>query len=52
MIQKRIRVHEAAKHFGVCKNTIYNWVKKDLINYERIGSLIFIILKSESNEKK
>jgi excisionase family DNA binding protein len=36
------RVDEIADILGVSKQTVYNWINTDKINYTRIGSIIRI----------
>ena len=37
--EKWSSLEEIAEHLGVSKDTIRNWIKKDVIPYKRIGKL-------------
>ena len=47
--EKWSSLEEIAEHLGVSKDTIRNWIKKDVIPYRRIGKLYkFKISEKES----
>lgn len=47
----RYTTNEFAKKNGVTRRTVYNWIKKGIVRFDRIGRKIMIITKDGCDEK-
>ena len=44
----KMKAKEVMKYYGICRETLSNWVKKDLIKYEKTPSGRYIYLVEET----
>ena len=50
----RMKAKDVMKHYGICRETLGNWVKKGLIKYEKMpsGRYIYIIEDKNKNQNE